>query len=366
MGKNEKKIVHVVGTGTIGEPLIVLLARMRKKLGIDEVTFHKRRALVENRPTINNLVAKGAKLCVNEDVWSEFEKLNMKPIFTAEQALDRASVIIDCTPDGNKNKEAIYKKYEDNTLGFIAQGSETHFGKPYAFMVNDAGVFCDSCLSSKYVWIVSCNTHNIVVLTHTLAFNRGTIEPDNLLEGDFVLFRRATDISQKGKFIASPEVDKHDSDEFGTHQAEDARILFRETMNFEPNLFSSAAKSNSQYMHAIRFKFVFREKITKEEVLRRIQSNPLIATTVKKDTGTVFSFGRDQGHYGRILNQTVIPINTLSVAADGHRILGWCFTPQDGNSLLSSTAAALALLDRTSYLEKMKLFMESPFVFEEV
>ena len=74
MKKNGKKIVHVVGTGTIGAPLIVLLCRMKEKIGIDEVTFHKRRPLIDNRPTINNLVAKGAMLCVNEDVWGEFEK----------------------------------------------------------------------------------------------------------------------------------------------------------------------------------------------------------------------------------------------------------------------------------------------------
>jgi len=36
-----RKIVHVVGTGTIGEPLIGLLCDYRTQLGIDEVTFHK-------------------------------------------------------------------------------------------------------------------------------------------------------------------------------------------------------------------------------------------------------------------------------------------------------------------------------------
>ena len=38
----EKNVVHVVGTGTIGEPLIGLMASFREKLGIDEITFHKR------------------------------------------------------------------------------------------------------------------------------------------------------------------------------------------------------------------------------------------------------------------------------------------------------------------------------------
>ena len=34
-----KNIVHVVGTGTIGEPLIGLLANFREAFGIDEITF---------------------------------------------------------------------------------------------------------------------------------------------------------------------------------------------------------------------------------------------------------------------------------------------------------------------------------------
>jgi glyceraldehyde-3-phosphate dehydrogenase (NAD(P)) len=34
-------IVHVVGTGTIGEPLIGMLVDDREAFGIDEVTFHK-------------------------------------------------------------------------------------------------------------------------------------------------------------------------------------------------------------------------------------------------------------------------------------------------------------------------------------
>jgi len=39
-------IVHVVGTGTIGEPLIGLLADDAEAFGIDEVTFHKRTPLI--------------------------------------------------------------------------------------------------------------------------------------------------------------------------------------------------------------------------------------------------------------------------------------------------------------------------------
>ena len=39
-------IVHVIGTGTIGEPLIGLLDDHREAFGIDEITFHKRTPLI--------------------------------------------------------------------------------------------------------------------------------------------------------------------------------------------------------------------------------------------------------------------------------------------------------------------------------
>jgi glyceraldehyde-3-phosphate dehydrogenase (NAD(P)) len=87
--------------------------------------------------------------------------------------------------------------------------------------------------------------------------------------------------------------------------------------------------------------------------------------TEKASTSLVFSFGRDQGHYGRILNQTVIPTKSL-VVAEGHRVIGYCFTPQDGNSLLSSTAATAWFLHPDDYMERMDLFQRPPFVFTEI
>ena len=59
-------IVHVIGTGTIGEPLIGLLCMLKDDLGIDEVTFHKRTPLLTDRSKVVSLMKKGAKLCVDD------------------------------------------------------------------------------------------------------------------------------------------------------------------------------------------------------------------------------------------------------------------------------------------------------------
>ncbi|MBI4529337.1 MAG: hypothetical protein HY695_36520, partial [Deltaproteobacteria bacterium] len=59
------KVAHVVGTGTIGEPLIGILSTFREDFGIGEVTFHKRTPLLTDRSKVVVLGQKGARLCVD-------------------------------------------------------------------------------------------------------------------------------------------------------------------------------------------------------------------------------------------------------------------------------------------------------------
>jgi len=88
--------------------------------------------------------------------------------------------------------------------------------------------------------------------------------------------------------------------------------------------------------------------MTLDEVKERIATNPLVAVTYKDMASLVFSFGRDHGRFGRILNQTVVVLPTLHVR-NGNEVLGYCFTPQDGNSLLSSIAATQRFLTPDSF-----------------
>src|SRR5438270_4772390 len=57
-----KRVVHVVGTGTLGEPLISLLLNLQRDLEFDELTFHKNRPLLDDRVKILTLMRRGAKL----------------------------------------------------------------------------------------------------------------------------------------------------------------------------------------------------------------------------------------------------------------------------------------------------------------
>jgi len=349
-------IVHVVGTGTIGEPLIGLLADHADSFGIDEVTFHKRTPLVDERAKVRDLVQRGAALAVDDDRRATFEEIGHSPRFSAQEAIDRASVVIDCTPAGNSNKTEMYEG-SSGPLGFLAQGSEFGFGKMYARGINDEALVQGD---DRFIHVVSCNTHNISVLIKTLAMaDDGT---SHLEAGRFLCLRRSNDISQDGSFIPSPQVGTHDDERFGTHHARDAHHLF-ETLGHDLHVFSSSIKLNTQYMHALHFGLRLDRDITVDEAVDLLAANPRVALTYKRSANQIFSFGRDHGYYGRILSQTVIPIETLAVR-DGNELVGFCFTPQDGNALLSSIAATLWYLHPEGIGERLEALRR--YLFQEV
>ena len=328
-----KRIVHIVGTGTIGEPLIGLFTDFRDKFEIDEVTFHKRTPLASDRSRIQHLMGRGARLVTEPESVTAFEGMGHTVSFEAQEALERATVVIDCTPAGNENKKKLYSKLS-GPAGFLAQGSEFGFGKPYARGVNDEALDADE---DRFIQIVSCNTHNIATLIKTIAGNdAGGFDLDR---ATFVCMRRANDITQVDSFLPAPSVGKHGDEEFGTHHARDAFHLF-ETLDERLDLFSSAVKLNTQYMHSIWFQLQLDRDSSVEEVVDRLHANHRVAVTDKAHSNLIFSFGRDHGYYGRILSQTVVVVPSLLVRHK-REVVGFCFTPQDGNSLLSSVAAAL-------------------------
>jgi len=349
-----KNIVHVVGTGTIGEPLIGLFTQFKEKWGIDEVTFHKRTPAPEGRAMVNSLINRGARLAADEAARDDFARLGHRVSYTAEEAIERATVVVDCTPAGNDNKPS-YKRVK-GPKGFLAQGSEFGFGKPYALGINDEVQSPDE----KFVQVVSCNTHNISVLLKTLAC--GKDGKMSLEAGRFVCMRRANDVSDTKSFIPAPQAGKHDDPEFGTHHARDAHHLFG-TLGEELNLFSSAIKLNTQYMHTLWFDLELGHDTSLDDVKLQLRNNLRVAVTNKRYVNEIFSFGRDHGYYGRILSQTVVPISTVAVPHP-RKIVGFCYTPQDGNSLVSSIAATLRYIDASKLDERLEVLR--PYMFQEI
>ena len=351
-----KKTVLVSGTGTIGEPLIGLLCDFKEELNIKDVLFYKRTPLKEEISKVESLVSRGAQLVATDlNAATAFGSIGNSVSMVLKRALEIADVVVDCTPAGNRNRDDIYLEAAEMRpeMSFIAQGSEKGFGMPYAFGINDNALISSK---SKFSQVVSCNTHNISCLLKTF----GSIAP--LVDSDFVCIRRANDISQDKDYISSPSAGSHTDEKYGTHHARDVADLFR-TLGAEVPVYSSAMKTNTQYMHTIRFSIELKGELNIKQVVNALQENDFIALTYKKSSNKVFSFGRDHGYYGRIFNQTVIPLSSISLKSCPEKgttkIVGFCFTPQDGNSLLSSMAAVARAtwgadyLDRMNFVEKL-------------
>lgn len=351
-----KRIVHIIGTGTIGEPLIGLFTAFGKAWEIDEITFHKRTPLTDERAKVQSMIRRGAKLVVDEDKVADFEGLGHEVSHTADEAIARASVVIDCTPVGNKLRPR-YLEIAGPKV-YMAQGSEFGFGQQYARGINDKALD----LGERFVQIVSCNTHNICVMLKTLGEQpSGDIGVDR---ARFLCLRRATDISEGKNFIPAPEVGDHSDPRFGTHHARDAWHVFK-TLDQDLALFSSAVKLPTQYMHVLHFAIQLRDATDKQALVDRLTANPRVALTEKRSSATVFSFGRDHGFYGRILNETVVPPDCMHLSEDGKAVTGFCFTPQDGNSLLSSMACALWYLDEADPRDRLQDTLQ-PYMFAEI
>lgn len=369
--------VLVVGTGTIGEPLAGLLATHKKSMGIDEVCFYKHTPRRTDLPLVKGLLRKGATLCTNKENFEKFREMGVEATYTFEEALDNAAVVADCSPTdaGLANKEKFYNDRKDTGKKFLAQGSEFGFGPVYATGIND-----NIIRQNQFLQVASCNTHNISNILKNLAFDptkrtEENLGPSHLKEASFLAIRRASDVSQKDSFIPAPEVGAHKDPVYGTHHAHDAYHLYK-TLGYSEldlPLFSSAIKVNTQFMHTLYFDIRLRDgvKLTHDEVVQRFLDDPYSAITYKNQTAQVFSFGREHGHFGRILDQSVVVLPTLFVQNDhpshkGSRIVGYCFTPQDGNSLLSSATAVSHYLhedDETAWkvLESLKQYQ-----FDEV
>ena len=367
--------ILIMGTGTIGKPLIRLFLRMREALDFEEIIYHKNSPDLKSRGMLEYFHEEGANLAVYSDQMPEFTKLlsprHFKPDYTFEEALERADLVIDCTEKdiAGKLKEKYYQNIT-NKLGFVAQGSVTGFGKPYAFGINDDALKPEE---DKYIQVVSCNTHQILCLLKTLAFdprNTGTFDFGNLVRARFYLARRDSDISQEdgkvGVVIGKP-VHPY----YGSHQAEDAiRVL----QTIDPNvvlnlddLHAVADTFNNPFMHVINFEIKLMEYVDEQEIENRFRLNPLTAVTYNMTNNQVFAIGRDLGHFGRFLNHTIVCLPSLQVIDTGREVVGRCFTPQDGNPLLSSMAAALWFRNPATYRQKIEEnFFKLPFIFDEV
>lgn len=365
-------VILIVGLGTIGEPLAHLFLQLREGLGVSELIIFKNTPDLEHRGMLIRFHKMGAKLAVYEEKKQDFQKLlapkGFGPDYTLQEALDLADVVIDCTKEkiGRQLKQKYYEVWADKRpeMRFIAQGSEKGFGKPYAYSINDKFL----TPQDRFIQVVSCNTHQLLCLLKTLIFDGVGIH--GLLHARFHINRRASDISQTSSTVGV-EVGEPTHDFYGSHQGEDAaRVIATLGQQYEGiDIHTIADKSNNPFMHVVNFNIYVRTQVSRDSVEEIFRRNPLVGLTYFKTNNQVFSVGRDWGNFGRILHQTVVCLPSLQVreVMRGYfEIMGRCFTPQDGNSLLSSIAATLFFQNPATYRSKLqKVLYHEPFLFED-
>lgn len=349
-----------IGTGTIGEPFTNLLAEQQNAIGLENVLFHKRTPLLDERGKVRDMIARGAHLVVDKDKVGAFKELGLEPAMTLDEAYQAVDVVIDCTPAGNKLKERDYKNLK-RPKGFIAQGSEEGFGIPYVWRLNDHVLRPGA---DKFIQVVSCNTHNMCRTVDCAVLQ--TVGIENLERAAFFIARRDSDVSED-KGIHGVEVGRVSPKykPYGTHHAYDGARVLKTFLSIDPPLYSMALKVSSQYMHVACFYLHYKQPVSLENIRETFHSNPLVATTYRKSTNKVFARARDAGKPGgRIYNQIVLCEDTLDISPDGKYVSGVTFTPQDSNAILSSVAATLWLIDPATHDEKMQVF--NPFLSTEI
>jgi glyceraldehyde-3-phosphate dehydrogenase (NAD(P)) len=306
---------------------------------------------VTERPKLEALIAAGAELVAPIGSQAAFADQGIRVRRSAEEALREATVILDCSPAANSSKAA-YEGLDARLI--VAQGSETGFGKPYAWGVNDEAI---DPHDDRFVQVVSCNTHAITTILTALSG-----DPTEIDDGRFVLLRRGNDVGQDKGLVGAPVPTRPTDPRFGTHHARDAHRVLA-TLGADVSLHSSALKVSTQLMHAMWFDVTLRDALSLEYALMRLAEEPRLALTHKTSANAVFSFGRDHGPHGRLLNHAVVVADTVAVRGE-RQVSGFAFTPQDGNTLLSNLVLVARALDPVGWRDRVACVQ--PHLFSEV
>ena len=194
-------------------------------------------------------MSRGAKLAVDSRPEGGLRERRVTQVsYESSEALERATVVIDCTPAGNQMKEKYYR-HLDGPRGFIAQGSEEGFGKPYARGVNDEALVPGE---DRFLQVVSCNTHNISTLIKTLCRRRRARTTRSIAASSSACDAPTTS-PRPATSWPRRSVGKHDDPRVRHAPRARRPSGLPDPRRRTSNLFSSAVKLNTQYMHSIWF-----------------------------------------------------------------------------------------------------------------
>jgi len=310
--------ILVNGIGNIGTTLLLLLSKFKKELSISKIYALKNRFFEWNESDINLLQSNGVEICSKDEKFTKIDNI-----------INSIDYIFDTTSNSFGNNNKLYYNTLPNLKAASAQGSEKGFGTSYMSGINDEIV-----KTSKFVHIVSCNTHSLASILITIC-HQNLSDFEN---ADFVIVRRSEDIGNHQRLVAANVVARHLDPKLGTHHSIDLQDLFL-TINKKISVTSSDITTPSQMLHSVRFNINLKNNIDLDTIINRIENNHFVSQTKKFDTNVVFELGRRYGFSGRIYSHAIFVSNNFLISENN--IKGWAFIPQEGNTLISTINAFL-------------------------
>ena len=333
MTRMKERIIYIRGLGVIGWPLAGLLLSLKNLLPDLKITIEPYKISTENIYHIEHLSRLGAILVETEENrvsrWTQF------PLVVSEfQIRKSCEIVLDCSPSGVAEKRITEYTKENypNCKAFIAQGSEHKFGKQLLFPDNTSII---ENTQDRYFHISTCNTHTLSAILRI--FNSIPVKISNV---DFVIIRRDADMAKNDPHVTGP-LFQFPEGIHGTHHARLLNELYA-TVNRSYAVTSSAMTVNSPYMHITRFRLELENEISREEILKSINNDPLLSLTSQISSNIIFSSGRERGEFGRIYSHAVFVAPSLEV--NGNIVRGIAATPGDSNVLISTIYSTLKIL----------------------
>ncbi|MFK8037988.1 MAG: hypothetical protein AB8B74_06850 [Crocinitomicaceae bacterium] len=326
--------VSVNGLGNIGTTLALVLIKYKQHLGISEVFGYKNNQVDWQKTDLLFLKTAGVTIVSSKQT-------------TLAEHLKTVDFVFDTTSNGfGLGNKTVYESLS-HLKGAIAQGSENGFGVQFM-----SGMPIDLS-EEQYVQIVSCNTHAAASILNLFG---GSHRLNNIKEADFVVVRRSEDLGNHQRLVTANVVARHLSDETGTHHALDVKSMYAQ-LNIHCPITSSDITTPSQLLHATRFHIQTNLPIDWDQINKMADTNPLIATTSKFDSNTIFELGRRYGDFGRIYNHIILVDNNILKTKFSAK--GWAFVPQEGNTIISTITAFLKMTQPNKASEMIKLIQNN-------
>lgn len=380
--------VVIVGTGTVGYEVIRRLVLLTGSghhyfASIANIFFHKETPREENIARIDklgHLTSRGVipYLCVNNDRIPAFKAIGMNPYCSSEEALSKATVIVDATPEGAKNK----KRYDELAPRAICifEGSEykkkRQLGPIYIGGINEVPISAMIQEGTRSFVVGSCNAHAIARNIKIIASAFPEIPLDQF-SVDVTINRRSDD-PNKTKTATSFSFTGVDAEyaEEGSYHAYNVIKAF-ESIQENIALRSSIRKLADPFMHCLDWRVTIPGHHDGIHIIEAARKDPFTTITKEMQSNIGYWDSKEVENFDappwfiadRCYMHTIFCVPTIHAT---HRkeetiVEYGTFTPQDSNVIVSNIAIiAMALNPHGFRAEAFYEFMKPLMTPKEI